>query len=218
MKCSGVGIDMAMCIVDGGFINICDVEVLSKSELVKYESFKVKRGRQNFLLGRYAAKQAYVSMTCKNRFTDIEIRNGIFNQPFFPCDSKFDVSITHSALIAGAVVFDRAYPLGLDIEYIDESKLEVLKMTAENNEMLTVVVTNKLIALTLLWCLKEALSKAIKTGVTIPFKLLETANLIRDADRGFFLCEFKNFPQYRGLAKVKSNYVVALAYPRQLEM
>lgn len=192
-------------------------EILSHREMQKYEAFKTEIGKIEYLLGRYSAKQAYWHLN-KNS-TDlktIEILNGVFGQPFFTHNSKFDISITHSKNIAGATVFDRRFLMGIDIEEINKSKIEFLKTMTLHKEVETFSIQNEFVWI-ISWCLKEALSKAIKVGLTIPLNLLEI-EIMNEIEFGenIFECKFKNFPQYKGFARVKGVYVIALVYPKQL--
>ncbi len=51
--------------------------------------------------------------------------------------------------------------------------------------------------LLLLWSLKEALSKALRTGLTVPFALLETTHHLSPVPGGV-TAQFANFAQYVG--------------------
>ncbi len=208
-------IKTALCITETKDLLINPEEILSKTETEKYDSFKTEIGKQEFLLGRYSAKKAYVQLAEELEFKDIEIRNGIFEQPFFSNSTEFDLSIAHTKNIGAAIVFDRANPIGLDVETIDNSNVEALQEMTKDEEIENLNIRSEE-ALTIAWCLKEALTKAIKTGFTVPLELLKTEQLIfRD---NVFECRFKNFMQYKGIAKTKGDYVIALAYPQQLKL
>lgn len=213
LKHNDKDIKMSIYIAKSSCVTLDHNIILSQSELKKYNSFKTESGKKEFLLGRYSAKQAYMQSTHQCNFNDIEIKNGIFEQPFFVNNSEFDVSIAHTKGIGGAVVFDRAFPMGLDIETIDTTKIESMQLMTKDEEINQLDVTLEA-ALTIAWCLKESLSKAIKTGLTLPLELLEIENLI--TSNGFFECRFTNFTQYKGISKIKGNYVTALVYPKQL--
>lgn len=208
----------ALCVTGLNDLVFDSFQILTESELRKYDAFKAKTGKMEFLLGRYSAKIAYFELTHGNNFLDIEIANGIFEQPFFMGDSAFDLSIAHSKEFGGAIVFDKAYPIGLDIETVSESsdRLDVLSFATKYDEIEAVDV-QKDVALTIAWCMKEALTKAIRTGLTIPLDLLCLDKLTKGWDvLDTFECEFKNFPQYKGIAKVICGYVMAIVYPKQL--
>ena len=203
-------------------------EILSEREIYKYTSFKTESGKSDFLLGRYSAKTAYMELKVSKKLCDIEIQNGIFGQPFFTNDSEFELSIAHSERIGGALVFDRSYPMGIDIETRSRSKnkTDVFQYITKPDEVESTKRIpacssddDQTLELIVAWCVKEALTKAIKTGLTIPTDLLRIekftkCDMLNDED--LFQCEYKNFPQYKGIAKISNNYVIAIAYPQQL--
>lgn len=211
------------------FINPMDI--LSNAEQNKYNSFKVDSGKLNFLLGRYSAKSAYIKLNPSNQLKNIEVLNGVFDQPFFTHDSEFDLSISHSNGIGAAIVFDKAYPMGIDIEArntaMDKSDVFhlITKLEEITNKEEALSPIDKSLRFIVAWCLKEALAKTLKTGFTIPTDLLclehcinISGNTIETSNKHFsmFQCKFKNFPQYKGIAKATDNYVIAITYPQQL--
>ena len=189
--------------------------ILSRFEMDKYRSFKTEIGKQEFLLGRYSAKKAYAQLNQQDNLRNIEVKNGIFEQPFFAHNSEFDVSISHTKGAGGAIVFDRTYPMGFDMELICNSKISALQAATKDEEIISLNISPEK-GLTIAWCLKEALSKAIRTGFTLPLELLQIEDFVKTNDKNIFKCRFKNFAQYKGIAKIKGDYVVALAYPQQL--
>lgn len=61
--------------------------------------------------------------------------------------------------------------------------------------------TNTLkVAYTLLWNIKESLSKIIKTGLMIDFKILELESI--ELENGYHVGYFKNFPQYKSVSLI----------------
>lgn len=126
-----------LCITRANELAFGASEVLSESELQKYRSFKVDTGKLEFLLGRYSAKKAYCKLVQKKDLRDVEIVNGIFEQPFFKNNGEFDVSITHSKEVGGAIVFDKVYPIGLDMENLENSiaKMDVLRFVTKYDEI-----------------------------------------------------------------------------------
>jgi 4'-phosphopantetheinyl transferase len=63
----------------------------------------------------------------------------------------------------------------------------------------------------LLWSLKEALSKALRCGLTVPFCLLEVSSLVRLP--GGVRARFENFSQYEGFAFCAAPFSLALVMP-----
>ena len=215
LKYKSLNIKAVLCITKLKHFAIKMDAILSKFEIDKYESLKTETGRQEFLLGRYSAKKAYAQLNQQDNLKNIEIKNGIFEQPFFAYNSDFDVSISHTKGAAGAIVFDKAYPMGFDMELICNSKISALQAATKDEEIMRLNVSHEK-SLTMAWCLKEALSKAIRTGFTIPLELLQIEDFVKISDKDVFTCRFKNFAQYKGIAKINGDYVVALSYPQQL--
>jgi len=193
-------------------------DVLSHQEKKKYNMFKTATSKREYFLGRYCAKQAYLQLSkSKHELKSIEIVNGIFEQPVLH-DSKFNISISHSINVAGAVVFDKILEMGIDIETIVDDNIPTFKAVTLKEELGSFDIHNEFI-FAVCWCLKESLSKAIKVGLTIPLPLLRIASIRKSKfGENLFECEFSNFQQYKGFAQLDCNYVVAIVYPKQLSI
>ena len=212
-KYNGIAVRMSCCVTSLEDFHLQAHEVLSQYELGKYDSFKVESGKIEYLLGRYSAKQAYFNLVDKDiDYCKIDIRNGTFDQPYFVGDADFDVSISHSQNMGGAIVFDRAFPMGFDLEVIDYAKVKTIQLSVSDEELKQLDGDERNI--TAIWCMKEALSKAIRTGLTVPLDLLKINDIKRNGN--FFQCCFKNFSQYKAIAEVAENYAMSIAYPQQL--
>lgn len=207
-------IRVAYCVTKWASFNLRAQEVLSQQELEKYNSFKIESGRNEYLLGRYSAKQAYFKViNQKVDYRTINIRNGVFEQPFFTNDASLGISISHSRNVGGAIVFDKAFPMGIDLEVVDEETVRTIQPFISNDEIAHIKGKRECI-LVAVWCMKEALSKVIRTGLTIPFELLKIA--CAKGNDNFFECYFENFPQYKGIAEIGGSHAAAITYPRQL--
>lgn len=69
---------------------------------------------------------------------------------------------------------------------------------------------------TALFSIKEALSKVLKTGMMLDFKILETKDL--RLHQGFLECHFTHFGQYKGFVFFTEHYVVAVVLPARTSM
>ena len=214
LKYNDVAVRLACCVTSLEDFHLQAHEVLSHHELEKYDSFKVESGRIEYLLGRCSAKRAYLNLIDKNvAYNEIDIRNGIFEQPYIVGEADFDVSISHSQNIGGAIVFDRAFPMGFDLEVIDEMKVKTIQVSVSDDE-LEHLNGDYESNITAIWCMKEALSKAIRTGLTIPLDLLKISDVKRDGK--FLECHFENFSQYKAIAEIAGTYAMSIIYPQQL--
>lgn len=163
--------------------------ILSQEEFDICSRFKSEKRKNEYLAGRYVAKLALASESD----TDFEfaknfsILNDDKGSPYIK-NSDFNLTITHSNKIAVALVSKFVY--GIDIEKINIKRLSALKRmspTQDNPKILTTF-----------WTLKEALSKALKTGIIEPFNKYEIENFQNCGS--YFRCTFQNFSDYEGLS------------------
>lgn len=197
-----------LCVADESDIDFSAVSFLSDYEREKYAMLKNSGAKKRFLLGRYCAKSALIQLSGQNQnLRDIEIKNGIWGHPVI-YSPQYDVSISHTKAekcLGAAVAFDRSFPIGIDIEAINPAKIETLKRANPELEQ------SGIETLTIAWCFKEALSKALKVGLTVPFEWLAITQ-IKATTQGF-ACKFGNFNKYSGYATKIDNNILAIVYP-----
>jgi phosphopantetheinyl transferase len=180
--------------------------VLSIDEQEVFLCFKSLEAKISYFLGRYASKLAIRHWDSK--IDNIIISNGIFGQPIIE-NHNIDISITHTKKMAACIAYDRFYVFGIDIESKNENLDRTLQLfDCEEVKFLTNYNES---AFVMAWTLKEALSKALKCGITVPLPVLSIKNLI--ICKKFFVCEFSNFPQYKGLSFLWHEHFVSIAYP-----
>jgi phosphopantetheinyl transferase (holo-ACP synthase) len=68
----------------------------------------------------------------------------------------------------------------------------------------------------LLWSAKEALSKALKSGLAVDYDIYETKKLVWNKDH--LTGEFVHFAQYRFEAFLFNKHVMAIALPKKTKM
>jgi phosphopantetheinyl transferase len=105
--------------------------------------------------------------------------------------------------------------MGVDIERISVDKEAVLasQVTAKEKQLLQHIPMDSLAGYTAIWSAKEALSKVLKTGMTVDFSLLEMSRIT--LKNNILECEFRNFGQYKALAYISSPYAVAVVLPKR---
>ncbi|WP_438432133.1 4'-phosphopantetheinyl transferase family protein [Gorillibacterium sp. sgz500922] len=203
----------------------CEVQsFLHAEELDYFHELRFEKRIKSYLIGRYAAKQAFVHQIGGDRLQQVAIKNGIFGQPVLasPHSSHLQVSITHCGDIGGAIAFPEACPMGIDIESIsilsqsgflsqmtNTEKGLVGKLQMENGRSVAEIVT-------LIWSAKESLSKVLKTGLTVPFEILEVSDIAYNGND--YVCYYKNFIQYRTLSTRKEDYVLSITCPKNLRI
>ncbi|MBZ9609075.1 4'-phosphopantetheinyl transferase superfamily protein [Clostridium estertheticum] len=189
------------------------IDYLNDNEKEKYLNIKHQRRRESFLLGKLVSKLAIAEE--QDDLSDIFVNHGIFNQPIVSGrDEK--VTITHCGSIGVAVAFDQRLMLGIDIEAIDERRIEALRrITTRGEEALFNEEDITFTAfLTMLWTIKEAMSKVLNTGFTIDLDILEVKDIVKK-DLGF-ISSLKNFSQFKAISVLNNEYVFTIVIPKKL--
>ena len=189
---------------DEGLLAWCADYVLTPAETQNFESFSGSGKRREWLLGRIAAKEAVRDLVAKTSganlcLADIEIYLGENGRPLV-ADMKIGdrtvsvcVSITHKNGTAMAMAMEAqvANGVGIDLEAIETKETgfeELLLNEAELSKFKEVIAKERDLFLTKAWSVKEAVGKAIGSGL---FKNPKTLEIV-GADTG--LSEFEVVP------------------------
>ena len=172
--------------------------------------------RQSFLAGRRAAKNALCLLAPGIAARDISVLPGLLQQPVacVPGRSNLQVTLAHAGTAAVAIAHPEACPIGVDLERAAPEQQSALgEQTTPRERALAQAVLpyDEHQRLLLLWCLKEALSKALRCGLTVPFSLLEVASLTPLP--GGVRARFENFTQYEGVAFCTAPLSLAVVRP-----
>lgn len=105
--------------------------------------------------------------------------------------------------------------MGIDVEALDAERLAVIQshLTSPESLMLPRDAAQRTVALGLVWTAKEALAKAIRTGLMTPLQVLEIAHPAWSDHT--LQCEFTSFAQYRAVSFRAGDHVLGLAFPRR---
>jgi 4'-phosphopantetheinyl transferase len=195
--------------------------VLHPSELNYFESLPAERRQISFLLGRYAAKRALQAYLNEADFAKINILSGVLKNPVicYRMDYPWGVSITHSDSMACALAFPMTHPMAVDVEEINSERVSVMATQcreSERNELEQLRLGTPAIC-TMLWTAKEAISKALQTGMTCPFDLFDVHSIIKLADARFQGL-YKNFGQYKFHSWILGGFVLTIVMPRKTEI
>ncbi len=194
--------------------------VLHPRELTYFNNLKFDRRKRSYLIGRYAAKQALSSLLHEKDLTTILIEQGVFSQPIviYGGMNNVQVSITHCDEQGAAIAFPEAHPTGIDIERIAPDKREVFEsqITKIERDIISRLPYPYEMMLALLWTAKEALSKALRTGLMTPFELFELSTL--EVENGYITTYFKNFAQYKTLSFTLDQYACSIVYPKKTDI
>jgi 4'-phosphopantetheinyl transferase len=185
---------------------------------IKYlEKIRVEKRRNDYLMGRCAAKHAVMKLKNLSCQTDFYITNGFFRQPIV-YGQDVQVSLSHTEGVGVAVAFSKECIIGIDIEVVKKDNNDILQrvFTDHEKEIVKSFGLKQSIISTMIWSLKEAMSKALRIGFTTSPKLFEVYSM-KEEDNCFF-CKFTNFTQFQARTYVKQNKVFALVYPFQTEL
>lgn len=189
---------------------------LHKSELEKYVQIKLEQRKQSFIAGRLVAKQTLSYLFKENDLTKIAIKPGIFNQPLIDYHNnqlKYKISLSHSSDQSICLVFPEEHPMGIDMETVRKnsgmdiaSQLTSYEKSLWQNDAMDIDTFY-----VLLWTIKEALSKVLHTGLTVPLEIYEIEHIAKK--RNFYISTFKNFGQYKVISFRKGSNVYSFALP-----
>jgi 4'-phosphopantetheinyl transferase len=182
---------------------------LHPEERTYFNTLAVAKKQHSYLHGRYTAKQAVASYTGFMP-ASFKISAGVFQQPVLPI-TNVQLSLSHTDEWCIAVVFPEAHPMGVDVELISPAIHETIDeiITAHERTLFTVLDAGYL---SLLWTIKEALSKTIRTGLMTPLKVYEVSEVIYKD--GIFEAHFTNFAQYKCLSWIAGDHAWSVALPK----
>jgi 4'-phosphopantetheinyl transferase len=203
---------------DVSCLNELAAEFLGSSERLYFSALRFERRQMSYLLGRYAAKLALSHVFSEPDLRNIEITRGVFEQPIVQCrrTSTWCVTISHADSLAVAVAYPAGHPMGVDLERVDPLRYETIvsQLSAEEKQWATAATTDQLEIVTALWTAKEALSKALVTGLMAPIEIYTLAQF-RQIESGLWEGHFKNFAQYKVLVWAGASYVLSIAMPKR---
>lgn len=184
-----------------------------------FSTLKFQKRARSYLIGRFAAKQAITRLSGEDNLANILIQSGVFNQPIVTSyKENIQVSITHCVDFGAALAFPEAHPMGIDLEIMNPKQRAALEGQVTDWEKQQIISLPILYdeGLTLLWTAKEALSKVLKTGLMIPFDVLEISKM--ELYDHYVMCYYKNFSQYKVICFTMGNYMCSIAYPLKTEL
>lgn len=195
---------------------ILSISILHPSEKAYYDTLKFDRRKTSYLLGRTAAKKAIQELHVNQTIQSFSIQFGVFQFPVVKDikDMNVQVSISHCNNYGLALAFPEEHPLGIDIEQINEEKINLMKnfiCPSEFNIIQSCSLTT-LEGSIILWTIKESLSKILRTGLTVDFGIYEINSLQKDGES--FISTFKYFIQYKAISIKIENYICSIVLPK----
>lgn len=194
-------------------------DALSAQERALFTDRLAPRRRHALLLGRRTAKQALRLLNPALNDRDLSILPGVLGQPVVrgPRVENLQVSLSHTGSLALAAAFPDDCPMGVDVDRVSPSHRAALSQQIAQCELqrLRAVKTGDDDAhLLALWCQKEALSKILRCGLTLPFHLLEVSEVRPDGPG--FQVRFAHFSQYVGFGLSGARLALAVVLPRHV--
>lgn len=184
------------------------LDYLSPAEKEQYFGFQYPRRRNSYLLGKLAAKIAVAEED--DDLSAIQIEHGILCQPFIAGSTR-KITVTHCDTLGAAAVYDPGLLAGVDMERVDERAAEAIRrITSKEEEALKMELAPPHF-LTLLWTAKEAMSKVIQTGFTVPTELFEIKECTCSGQTA--VSRFRNFPHFKAVSVVRREYVYSIVLP-----
>ena len=196
--------------------------VLSERELARYDAFRFAQKRAGFLLGRAAAKRALAPMLDEEAWPAIDVHPGVFGQPLVRHEHALgvDVTLSHSNGMAVALAYPAEWPMGIDLETVKvdvaATVLAELDPSAEERAWLATSSLPPAPACAVLWGAREALGKALKTGLNSPLRLFALCG-ITQSEPGGWVGGYANFPRFTWRVTQIGSRALSLAFPRNIE-
>jgi phosphopantetheinyl transferase len=193
-----------------------DTDCLAIAEHKRYDSFVSPSRKISFVNGRLSAKLALAAFVPTPRLSDIDIYNGIMGQPLIRHADYhgFQVSISHTADTGLSLASPEGHPMAVDIERIRPSaeKAIVSQLTAAEVALVTHLAMPA--GYSLLWSVRESLSKILKTGLMASASFYEIKD-IRSLSEGVFEMSFVHLFQYKAVSFVLDTHVFSVCMPRK---
>ena len=188
---------------------------LTPAELDIVLSAPHRARRHSLLIGRYAAKRAVRALLPDRAWQDCTIQSGPLGEPFCVGDDlpELTLSLSHCDTLALAAILPQDCRLGIDVECLRPDLVESLASHSADREIallpnaLEWTLGQKMLAL---WCLKEALAKALKKGFTLPFDMFDISTVTMS--HGWLQVRFTNLPGYQAQCLWTHQHCLALAF------
>jgi len=182
---------------------------LAGDEIKTYESFKAVSRKNEYLAGRVLAKKAVLQTDKTHLPSDIEIATALWGYPLFKTKyfSDYWLSIAYTTTEVAVLLSQyNTHPVGLDVEQISEENQNVLQQFLSKYGR-----AFSLQDMHLYWSAKEAASKALRTGFTVPEPLFEIEEVKEIG--GKYEIKFKNLQRLQAVAWIQNDVITCIAYP-----
>lgn len=175
-------------------INILSVDL--RNEVEKYVRWE---DQHNTLIGKLLVYTAHNII--KNEELKFEnYKRDKTNKPFIQ-GSTLNFNISHSGKTVICAISKYNIHLGIDIEEIKNIDVKGFNNVFHQNEFNVIMQTNSIDLFYKYWTRKEAYTKAIGRGITIPLSSIDTTkNMISVNNNSYYLKSYKTNEYYCSLA------------------
>lgn len=180
-------------------INILSVDL--KNEVEKYVRWQ---DQHNTLIGKLLVYTAYnIIKNEELKFEDYKRDEN--NKPFIQ-DSNLNFNISHSGKTVLCAISKYNIQFGIDVEEIKNIDIKGFNNVFNHNEFNEIIQTNSNDLFYKYWTRKEAYTKAIGSGITIPLDKIDTTkNMISESNNNYYLKSYKMSKYYCSLAYTKKG-------------
>ena len=166
---------------------------LTPDERARFAAFRFDKRRQDWLLGRWAAKRALLELAGlpQSDIARFEVLSAASGAPIAKLDGDpYDVglSISHSHGRAFSIVSNDIADLGCDIEFVEPRSaafVDTFFTTAERDRVERAEVDYRDILITMIWSAKESTLKVLGTGLRADTRSVEVTAADDGEDQGW---------------------------------
>ena len=198
-----------------GFDPAWHVDQLDVWEQARAHGFTSTARRLGFVAGRVAARRALAALDTVSR---PEVCAGIvpdcLGAPMVGRTALVpDVSITHNDRLALALAFPRWLMAGVDLESVTAETTRLIRRTMTVAEDAAVVASgvDPAVGCTFVWTAREALSKALRTGLSADLSLFEVGRISGTA--GGLRAGYRRLPRFTAHGRLVGSTLVTLCLP-----
>ncbi|HLZ87938.1 MAG TPA: 4'-phosphopantetheinyl transferase superfamily protein [Puia sp.] len=188
------------------------VSLLTREEIKIAEKYTGSRYSE-FVHSRYITKRAVQQLMGDVPMDKIQLLKGVFEQPILEIAGSgagYDASVAHKDDIAASLIFPRYHPAGIDIDVtVPRNSNTLNRLITEHEQQVCRGDSEKKMVI---YTAKEALSKIIRCGLTVPVHFLEVNDLQKEEI--FYCGVFTNFCQYRFMSFAGDEYIITMVFPR----
>lgn len=200
-----------------------DLEMaFSPKEMAVIRARETQSAANDCIVGRYAAKLALSAHFREHELLNFRVLQGALGQPtlHYRHGCVPEISIAHNDGIGIAVLAPSGSPIGIDFEPCARLDNEVVahQFGSEERRIMARFEPDESARHIRLWTMKEALSKALRCGLTVPMEFLSLANVYKINEGGYMCGELKHFPVFRAHSWRVGSSVVSLVIPRNLSI